>query len=533
MSRLPRVGEKGDIVSAASTTSPRASDASGDDAIQRTRIAIIGTGFSGLGMAIRLRQEGIEDFVVLEREDDVGGCWRDNTYPGLACDVPSNLYSFSFAPNPNWSRTFSPQQEILEYLRDCAWRFGVMGHIRFGTEVIGADWDDALAAWRIETTGGALLADVLIPCLGPLTEPLIPDLPGLSRFAGTMFHSARWDHEHDLAGERVAVIGTGASAIQFVPRIAPRVAQMHVFQRHAPWIIPRHDRDTTRVERALYRRLPITQKIVRETVYWLRETWVAGFRGNRALMRIPAGIARRHLARQVPDPALRAQLTPDYEFGCKRVLISNEYYRSFSRANVALVTDPIREVGEHSVTTADGTEHEVDTIVFGTGFHVTDASYADAIRGRDGLLLRTAWNGSPEAYMGVAVTGFPNLFLTVGPNSGLSHSSIVYMIEAQVEYILQALRALGDRSTATIEVRPQAQREYNERLQAMMPDTVWNSGGCGSYYIDANGRNSTLWPTYTFRYAQQMRHLRLADYDVRGPRPAPAPAPKARPPVPT
>ncbi len=491
--------------------------------IERTRIAIIGTGFSGLGMAIRLRQSGIEDFVVLEREDDVGGCWRDNTYPGLCCDVPSNLYSFSFAPNPGWSRTFSPQGEILQYLRDCAARFGVTPHIRFSCEVTGAAWDDAQHCWRIETTAGPLLATFLIPCLGPLTEPLIPDIPGLDRFQGTMFHSARWDHGHDLRGERVAVIGTGASAIQFVPKIAPDVAQMDVFQRHAPWIIPRRDRDTTRLERSLYRRLPIAQKLVRGAVYWVRETWVAGFRGNRAIMRIPSALALRHLAHQVPDPALRAKLTPDYEFGCKRVLISNDYYPALTRDNVELVTDPIREVRKRAVVTADGTKREVDTIIFGTGFHVTDASYSGAIRGREDRLLRDVWHGSPEAYLGVAVAGFPNLFLTVGPNSGLSHTSIVFMIEVQVEYILQALRELDARGLSTLEVRPEAQRAYNDRLQAMMPDTVWNSGGCSSYYIDVNGRNSTLWPTYTFRYAQQMRRVVLEDYDVRGPRPARAP----------
>jgi cation diffusion facilitator CzcD-associated flavoprotein CzcO len=487
------------------------------------RIAIVGTGFSGLGMAIRLQQEGERDFVLLERAGEVGGTWYANTYPGCRCDVPSHLYSYSFAPNPEWSSTFSPQREILDYLRACAERYGLLPHVRFQTELTGADWDGEARVWRLATSQGELTADVLIAGQGGLSEPSVPDLPGLASFEGTTFHSARWNHEHDLAGERVAVIGTGASAIQFVPEIQPRVGKLHVFQRTAPWVMPRGDRPLSRLERAVYRRFPAAQLAMRGAIYWARESFVVLFRHPR-LGRLTQRMALRHLRTQVKDPELRRKVTPHFAIGCKRILPSNDWYPALGQPNVELVTDAIREVRPRSIVTADGSEREVDTIVFGTGFHVTDIAIAGIIRGRAGRTLEEQWGGSPQAYLGTTVAGFPNLFLMTGPNTGLGHSSIVFMIESQVSYIAGALRAMRRHGAATAEVRPEVQSAYNGELDRMTKGTVWVTGGCSSYYIDRNGHNSTLWPTFSWPFRNRTRHFDEAAYRLE---PAPRSVPEA------
>jgi cation diffusion facilitator CzcD-associated flavoprotein CzcO len=484
---------------------------------QDVRVAIVGSGFAGLGMAIRLREAGIEDFVVLERAHDVGGTWRDNSYPGCACDVPSHLYSFSFAPNPEWTSTFSPQPEILDYLRGCAQRYGVLPHIRFGHELLDASWDEDVQRWRLQTSRGDLTAQLLVLGTGPLSSPAIPDLPGLERFEGTSFHSATWDHDHDLDGERVAVVGTGASAIQFVPQIQPRVGRLHVFQRTAPWIMPRPDRPLRSWERRLYRALPAAQLLMRASIYWARESFVLGFRHPRA-MRLGQRLALRHLRRQVADPELRRRLTPTYRVGCKRVLISNDYLPALGRENVEVVTDAIREVRPRSIVTADGVEREVDTIVFGTGFHVTDMPAAERVRGRDGRALAEVWAGSPQAHLGAMVAGYPNLFFLVGPNTGLGHNSIVFMIESQCNYVLDALRLMEAGGAAELDVRPEAQAAYNAHIQEQMRGTVWTSGGCASWYLDARGRNTTLWPTFTWPFRERTRRLDPAHYELRAPR---------------
>jgi cation diffusion facilitator CzcD-associated flavoprotein CzcO len=486
---------------------------------QEVRVAIVGSGFSGLGMAIRLRQAGIEDFVVLERADEIGGTWRDNSYPGCACDVPSHLYSFSFAPNPDWTSTFSSQPEIWAYLRACAERYGVMGHVRFGHEVRDAAWDDDAQRWRIETSRGSLTAQALVLGTGPLSEPVIPDLPGLDSFEGTTFHSATWDHEHDLGGARVAVVGTGASAIQFVPKVQRRAGRLHVFQRTAPWIMPRPDRPLKAWERRLYRMLPAAQLLMRTGIYWGRESFVFGFRHPR-VMRLAERLALRHLHHQVRDPELRRKLTPTYRMGCKRVLISNDYLPALGRPNVELVTDAIAEVRARSIVTADGVEREVDTIIFGTGFHVTDMPAAERIRGRDGLSLAEHWQGSPQAHMGAMVAGYPNLFFLVGPNTGLGHNSIVFMIESQCNYVLSALGLMERHGAAELDVRSEAQASYNAALQERMRGTVWTAGGCASWYLDATGRNTTLWPSFTWPFRERTRRLDPAQYELRAPRPA-------------
>jgi cation diffusion facilitator CzcD-associated flavoprotein CzcO len=481
----------------------------------RDRIAIIGTGFAGLGMAIRLKQAGIHDFVVLEKADDVGGTWRENTYPGVQCDVPSHLYSFSFAPNPSWTETYSAQREIRDYLRRCADDFGVRPRVRLRCEVTGAEWNAGRRRWLISTSDGDIEARVLIPAAGPLLEPRLPDLPGLEGFRGAAFHSARWDHSYDLARRRVAAIGTGASAIQFVPEIQPLVERLHVFQRTPPWVVPHSNRPITTFERWLYRRLPAAQLLARAFTYLVREPLVLGFVKNPRLMRVVERVARRQIRRQIPDPELRAKVTPSYTIGCKRILPSNRWYPALGEPNVELVTETIAEVRPRSIVTADGVEREVDAIIFGTGFHVTDLPIAGLIRGAEGRSLADAWNGSPSAYLGTAVAGFPNLFLLLGPNTGLGHSSMVFMIESQIAYVLDALRAMDAAAVAAVEVRPETQAGYNRALDRRMQGTVWSSG-CASWYIDAAGRNSTLWPDWTWRYRR-----RTARFDIERYRPPP------------
>jgi cation diffusion facilitator CzcD-associated flavoprotein CzcO len=478
---------------------------------QHVRIAIIGAGFGGLGAAIRLKRELTSDFLVFEQADDVGGTWQANTYPGCTCDVPSHLYSFSFALNPQWTRSFSGQAEIWAYLRDCVTRFGLAPHLRLGHRVTAVTWDEDNRQWLVDTSRGDYRADVVIAAPGPLSEPALPKLPGLDSFTGTVFHSARWDHGHDLTGRRVAVIGTGASAVQFVPRIQPRVERLVVFQRTPPWILPRADRALTRAEHRLYAALPAAQRLTRGAIFWSRELSAFLFL-HPPLMRFGEAIARRHLARQVPDPALRAKLWPAYTMGCKRVLLSSDYLPALARPNVTLETDPIAEVTPGAVVTASGTVHQVDTIICGTGFHVTDQTASRVIRGRGGQSLEATWQGSPKAYLGTAVTGFPNLFLLLGPNSGLGQNSVVFMIEAQLEHILRGLRHMDRRGLATVEPTAAAQASFVSEVDNRMRDTVWIRGGCHSWYLDGTGRNSTIWPNFSWRYRWRLRRFRPDAY---------------------
>lgn len=479
-------------------------------------VAIIGSGFGGIGVAARLLRAGITDVTLLERGTDLGGTWRDNSYPGAACDVPSHLYCFSFAPNPGWTRSFSPQPEIWEYLRRVAAGEGVTGKIRFGEEVTAARWDQSGRFWRIETTSSVLTARFLVSAAGPLSDPMIPAIPGLGTFAGTVFHSATWDHDHDLTGRNVAVIGTGASAIQFVPRIQPLVNRLTVFQRTAPWILPRRDREISSLEHWLFRHVPVTQRMARASIYLGREAYALGFTKNPGIMAKAEALALRHLHRQVPDPDLRATLTPSYRMGCKRILLSNDYYPSLTQPNVSLVTDGIKEISHRSVVTTDGTAHEAGTLVFGTGFHVTDFPLAQRIFDSDGVTLASRWTARPvqTAFRGTTTAGFPNLFVLTGPNTGLGHTSQVFMIEAQIRYVVGALTLARRDGFDRIEARPAAQAAYDRVVQRKMRRTVWVTGGCKSWYLDADGRNVTLWPDFTFRYAWLTRRFDPSDYDL-------------------
>jgi len=477
-----------------------------DGGRRRVRVAVVGAGFGGIGTAIRLKQRGYDDFVVFDRGDEVGGTWRDNTYPGCTCDVPSHLYSLSLALNPDWTRSFSSQQEIWDYLRRCVDEFAIRPHLRLRHEVYGASWDDAATGWLLDTSGGSYRAHVLVAAGGPLSEPAVPDLPCLDTFAGEVFHSARWKHDHDLTGRRVAVIGTGASAVQFVPHVAAAAERLYVFQRTAPWVLPRPDRPISRPERLLYRTAPGAQRLVRDALYWGREASASAFL-RPALMRFGQGIARRQLRRSIADPALRAALTPNYTMGCKRIVLSNDYYPTLVRPNVEVVTDRIERVRPDGVVTADGTVRSVDTLIFGTGFRVTDMAMAHSIRGRGGRSLAEAWRGSMRAYRGVTVAGFPNLFLLLGPNTGLGHSSVVFMIECQIRYLLGLLTHLDRAGVSAVEPTPQAQAAYVADIDRRMRRTVWIRGGCRSWYLDSTGRNSTLWPSYTWSYWLRMRRF--------------------------
>jgi cation diffusion facilitator CzcD-associated flavoprotein CzcO len=475
------------------------------------RIAIVGAGFSGLGLGIRLKQAGIDDFVILEKAADLGGTWRDNTYPGCQCDVESNLYSFSFAPNPGWTRLFPLQQEIWDYLEGCADRYRLRPHLRFGHLVTTAEWQEGDSHWRLETSGGEVTAGFLVGAAGGLSEPSLPAIPGLEGFRGASFHSARWDHDVDLRGKRVGVVGTGASAIQIVPRIQPEVGRLHLFQRTPAWILPHRDRPVRPLAKALYRNLPWLQQAVRTGVYWWRETFAIVFMKVRPGS-APERFARHHLERQVADPELRQRLTPDYAVGCKRILISNDFYPALQEPNVELVTDAIREIRPHSVVTADGCEREVDVLVFATGFHVTDMPFAGVVRGRGGKGLSDLWQGSPRAYRGTTVAGFPNLFLLLGPNTGLGHTSVLIMLEAQLRYVLGGLRHLHRIGRGVLEVRPEVEEAFNQRIQAALEGTVWNSGGCRSWYLDKSGGNPILWPGMTWPYVRLMRRFDPAAY---------------------
>ena len=488
---------------------------SGGRARRHVGVLIVGSGFAGLGAAIRLAQDGREDFLVVERGREVGGTWRDNTYPGAACDVPSHLYSYSFELNPRWSRSFSPQPEIQDYLRSVAAKYDVADKHLFDTEVTLAKWDAAARHWLVDTTNGAFRADVLVSAVGALCEPARPDIKGIEKFRGELFHSARWNHSAELKGKRVALIGTGASAIQIGPAIVDDVAHLDVYQRTAPWVMPRHDRAYSRLESLAYQRVPLLQRAAREAIYWGREAYVLGFAHRPEILQAAQRIAKRNIAKGIADPELRAKVTPDWQIGCKRILISNTWYPMLAREDVELVTDGIKEIRANAIVSADGTVREVDAIIVATGFHVTDSPTYERIVGPDGRSLAQVWDEiGQQAYKGAAVAGFPNLLFVIGPNCGLGHSSMVYMIESHLNYLSSALKTMERDRIATFEVRPEVQHEYNEKLQARMERTIWTTGGCASWYLDKHGRNTTLWPSFTFVFRRLTRRFDGSAYNT-------------------
>ena len=472
----------------------------------KTDIAIIGTGFAGLGMAIRLKQAGIHDFVIFEKGDDVGGTWRDNIYPGAACDVQSHLYSFSFAPNPNWSRQFAPQAEILAYLRDCAEKFHVLPHVQFQNALREGRYDEVTGLWQCKTErGDTLEARAVVSGCGAFNKPVLPEIKGIHGFQGELLHTARWKKGASVKGKRVAVIGTGASAIQVLPAIAPETQKLTLFQRTPAWIMPKDNPEYSTAQKQRFRFLPLTQTAERARIYARNELMATGFVLSPKINKQGEILARGYLKRVVRDPALREKLTPKYTMGCKRVLLSSDYLQALTRENVDVVTDPIAEVRPHSIVTRDGHEHPVDTIVCATGFQVSENVAPFTIYGRNGLELNQAWADGAEAYKGTTVKGFPNLFLVMGPNTGLGHSSMVLMIEAQIGYTLQALQLIRREQLKSIEVRPEVQTRFNVWLQKRLSRTVWQTGGCISYYQTASGKNTTLWPGFTFEFMAATR----------------------------
>ncbi|WP_328502785.1 NAD(P)/FAD-dependent oxidoreductase [Streptomyces sp. NBC_00457] len=482
---------------------------------EHVRVAVVGSGFGGLGAAVRLRREGVTDFVVLERAGSVGGTWRDNSYPGCACDVPSHLYSFSFAPNPDWPRAFSGQRHIRAYLEHVADVFRLRPHIRFNSEVQRMTWSGERLCWDIETSSGSLSADIVVSATGPLSEPKIPDIPGLDSFPGKVFHSARWDHDYDLRGKRVAVVGTGASAIQIVPAIQPLAERLTLFQRTPPWVLPRVDRAISGAERALHRALPFTAQARRGLLWGIRELQVQAFTKRPNELGMVEQLAKRNMARFIKDPALRAKLTPDYRIGCKRILLSSDYYPALARPGVDVVASGLSEIRDSTLVAADGSEAEVDAIIFGTGFHVTDMPIAERVVGADGRTLAEAWKTGMKALRGASAAGFPNWMTIIGPNTGLGNSSMILMIESQLNYLADFVRqldVLGGR--AALDARPDAVQAWNDKVQERMRRTVWNTGGCTSWYLDASGRNTTIWPGTTTEFRRATRRVDLSEYDV-------------------
>lgn len=487
---------------------------------EHVRVAVIGSGFGGLGAAVRLRRAGITDFVVLERRDAVGGTWRDNSYPGCACDVPSHLYSFSFAPNPEWPRNFSGQQHIRAYLERVTDTFGLRPHIRFRHEVEQMTWDTDALHWVVETSRGTLTADFVVSATGPLSDPKIPDIPGLDGFEGKVFHSAQWDHDYDLRGKRVAMIGTGASAIQIVPAIQPTVDRVTVFQRTAPWVMPRMDREISGPERWLHTKLPATRAARRQLLWFVRELQVGAFTKHPSRLGLIEKLAAGHMKKAIKDPETRRLLTPDYRIGCKRILLSNSWYPALAQPNVDVVPAGLKEVRGNTLVASDGTETEADAVVFGTGFHVTDMPIAQRIKGANGTTLAEEWTGGMEALRGASAAGFPNFMTVIGPNTGLGNSSMILIIEAQLNYMVDYLRQLDTLGgKVALDARPSAVHAWNRHIQDRMKRTVWNTGGCDSWYLDANGRNTTVWPGTTGEFRKVTRRLDLNEYEVLRVRP--------------
>jgi cation diffusion facilitator CzcD-associated flavoprotein CzcO len=493
---------------------PHASETSVD-------VLIIGAGFSGLCMAIKLREAGMNSFLILEKSDDIGGTWYDNRYPGCACDIPSHLYSFSFEPSPDWTRMYPGQQEIQDYLKRCVARHELNARIRLNARFQEAVWDESLGVWHATIADGMrITARVLVSGMGALHVPRYPELKGLEHFKGPAFHSSAWDYGVDLAGKNVGVVGTGASAIQFVPQIAPGVGKLYLFQRTPPWIVPRMDFAITEKWRRRFRYLPFVRWAFRQFIFWRQEFRVLGFLGNERIRRAAEAIALRHLADTIKDPKKRTALTPNYQLGCKRVLVSDDYYPALNLDNVELIIEKIREVCEHSIVTNDDVERPIDVLIYGTGFRATEPLIGCRVIGREGVEIHDAWEKRMSAYLGVTVSGFPNFFILLGPNTGLGHNSVVLMIEAQVRYAMECLKLMNRQNQRVMEVRPEIQQRFVEDIYRRMGNTVWQSGGCQSWYQDQKtGEITTLWPGSVIAYLRRTRSVTPSDYELRRPHP--------------
>ena len=477
-------------------------------------IVITGTGFSGICVGIQLKKAGFHNFKIVEKANEVGGTWRDNTYPGAACDVKSNLYSYSFEPNPNWSRVFSPQPEILAYIKHCVKKYDLEEHILFNWEVKSAKYDEATCKWEITNQKNKkLTANIAIVGNGPLHIPSLPNIEGIQDFEGEIFHSAQWNHEYDLKGKNVCVIGTGASAIQFVPEIQPKVKNLYLMQRTAPWILPKPDEEFSNTQNVLFEKVPFIQKLNRDFIYYFNEAQVVGMMYEDKILQLGEVLGKRHINKYIKDKELRKKLTPTYRLGCKRVLLSNNYYPALAQNNVDVVIDGIQKFTKDSVVTKDGKSRKIDAIILGTGFHVADSFQYYNVTGKNGLQLKDVLHDTPEAYYGTSVHHFPNLFIMLGPNTGLGHNSMIYMIESQTNYILDAVKKMQAQNIQAIEVRKDVQTKFNEEIQKKLEGTVWLSG-CKSWYLSENGKNYTVWPGFTLEFRNRTKHINLNDYHL-------------------
>ena len=471
-------------------------------------VVIVGAGFAGLGMAIRLKQAGVNDFVILERGDRVGGTWRDNTYPGAACDIPSNLYSYSFAPNPEWSRSFSGSNEILDYIHYLVDEFDLEKHIRFNCNVTDLSFQEKAGLWEATVRGRtAVMAQ------GPLSNASFPNIEGLEEFEGKKIHSARWDHDYDFTGKRVAVIGTGASGIQIVPELVKTVGKLKVFQRTPGWVVPRPDFKTPDWHKKLFKKVPASQKAVRQALFWTHETMAMAVIWNSPLTRVAERLSLAHLHNQVEDDWMRRQLTPDFRIGCKRVLVSNDYYPALQKDNAELITWPIARLAPNGIRTSDGVEHQLDCIVFATGFDVSKSGTPFPVKGLDGRRLDEEWQGGAQAYKSINVAGYPNLFLTFGPNSGPGHNSALVYMESQLDYAVKGILRILDGNLKMLDVKEDVQQRHNQRLQKRLAKTNWNSG-CKSWYLTEDGFNATMFPGFATQYQRQMAQFEEQDYQL-------------------
>ncbi|MBJ6138943.1 flavin-containing monooxygenase [Marinobacter litoralis] len=484
---------------------------------QKPSIIIVGTGFGGIGMAIQLLKAGYTDLTVLEKASKAGGTWRENTYPGAACDVQSHLYSYSFEPKHDWSRKFAPQPEILGYIEHCIARYELQPYIRFNTAVTGASFDESENSWTVTTeSGDTYTANVLITATGQLNRPAMPAIPGLDRFQGRTFHSATWDHDFDMSGKRVAVIGTGASAIQFVPEIVPDVSKLDLYQRSAAWVVPKSDRPFTPLEQTLFKKLPIWDRLYRALIYTKNESRALAFTRFRKFLDLVARQAIKEAKTHVKDPAKLERIVPDYQIGCKRILISNDWYPAINQPHLDLISEGISHIDDTGIVTTSGQHRPADAIIFATGFRATEYLSPITITGRDGLLLDDAWSDGAKAFKGITVNGFPNLFMLYGPNTNLAHNSIVYMLESQFRYVISALEALAKYPDSAMDVREDRQTRSCSVVQEGLSGSVWDSG-CHSWYLDEQGRNTALWPGFTFSYRFSTRSVDSADYRFLSP----------------
>ncbi len=482
----------------------------------KPEIAIVGAGISSICLGYQLKKAGIHSFTIYEKADDIGGTWRDNTYPGAECDVPSVLYSYSFELNPHWSQKFPAQAEILEYLHRCISKFDLRRHMQFNTEINRADFDQNAGIWLIKTTDGKeISANIFISAIGQLSVPKYPDIPGLKDFKGTLFHSARWNHDKELIkGKNVAVIGSGASAVQFIPHVAKEAGHLKVFQRSPHWIVPKPERNYTEWEHKIFTRLPWTQRLYRYLIYWQMELAHGVLHKGSWLGKGAERFCKWHINKYLKDPELQAQMLPDYPIGCKRILISNNYYPTFAQVNVDMVTKSIEKITANGIVTRDGESHELDTIILGTGFESTKFLAPMEISGVDNVKLHSVWQEGAEAHLGITVAGFPNFYMTYGPNTNLGHNSIIFMFEAQVNYIVKCIQTLIANKLKYMDVKKETMIEYNMQLQHEVKQTVWDAN-CGSWYKNEVGKIINNWPHTTVNYWWRTRYPDTSEFDLQ------------------